>query len=367
MKTVLTIVGTRPEAIKMAPVIRELQNRPTVFRSVVCSTGQHRQMLDQSLGFFSIRPDTDLNLMTHNQTLSGLTSLLFAALDPVIQEVKPDWILAQGDTTTVLVAGLVAYYHRVQFGHVEAGLRTQDKYQPFPEEMNRRVADQTADLLFAPTETARQTLLKEGFSESKIKVTGNTVVDALQAIAQMPFDWENSPLRVLDRHRPWVLITGHRRESFGKPFRQICEAIKEIALRFGPAGTQFLYPVHLNPNVRAPVAEILTDVPNLHLTDPLDYRAFVAAMAGARLILTDSGGVQEEAPSFGVPVLVMRETTERPEGVAAGVSRLVGTQRERIVHEASSLLQDAAQRKAMASGKNPYGDGHAAARIVDLL
>jgi UDP-N-acetylglucosamine 2-epimerase len=351
----------------MAPVIKELRQRRDSFQTSVCSTGQHRQMLDQSLGFFGIKPDFELNLMTHNQTLSGLTSLLFAALDPVIQQVKPDWILAQGDTTTVLVAGLIAYYHHIYFGHVEAGLRTQNKYHPFPEEMNRRLADQTADLLFAPTETARTTLLTEGFPESKVIVTGNTVVDALHAISQTPYDWDGGPLQVLDRNRPWVLITSHRRESFGAPFRNICEAIKELALRFGPDGIQFLYPVHLNPNVRGPVAEILNDIPMLFLTEPLDYRSFVAAMAGARLILTDSGGVQEEAPSFGVPVLVMRETTERPEGVEAGVSRLVGTTRERIVSEASLLLGDATRREEMTCGTNPYGDGRAAQRIVDHL
>jgi UDP-N-acetylglucosamine 2-epimerase len=324
-------------------------------------------MLDQSFGFFGIKPDLDLGLMTHNQTLSGLTALLFSALDPVVQQIEPNWILAQGDTTSVLVAALIAYYHRVPFGHVEAGLRTQDKFQPFPEEMNRRLADQAADLLFAPTETSRKALLGEGFPDSRIKVTGNTAVDALNSIANSPYDWQSGPLHMIDRSRPWVLITAHRRESFGDPFRNLCEAIKELALRFGPQGIQFLYPVHLNPNVRTPVAEILSQVPSLHLIDPLDYRSFVAAMAGAKLILSDSGGVQEEAPGLGVPVLVMRETTERPEGITAGVSRLVGTARARIVAEASALLVDEAKRSAMISGKNPYGDGHAAQRIVDHL
>ncbi len=366
-KTILIIIGTRPEAIKMAPVICELRSRPGRFKTIVCSTGQQRQMLEQALGFFGITPDMELRLMTPNQTLAGLTAALFPALSRVVANTKPDWILAQGDTTTVMVAGIVAYYHQTKFGHVESGLRTGDKFQPFPEELNRRIADQCSDLMFAPTEYSRQNLLQEGFPESRIHVTGNTVVDALTSIVKTPFDWEASPLKVLDRTEPWVLITAHRRESFGEPFRQLCGAIRALALDFEKQGIQFIYPVHLNPNVRAPVLELLSGIPTLHLVEPLDYRTFVAAMAGARLILTDSGGVQEEAPGLGVPVLVMRETTERPEGVAAGVARLIGTGKDAIVRGASALLADPALCKRMVSAKNPFGDGHASARIADLL
>lgn len=367
LKTVLIILGTRPEAIKMAPVIRELKSRPGQFKTIVCSTGQQRQMLEQSLGFFGITPDRDLQLMTPNQTLAGLTAALIPALNAVVESTKPDWILAQGDTTTVLVAGIVAYFQRTKFGHVEAGLRTDDKFQPFPEELNRRIADQCSDLMFAPTARSRRNLLREGFPESRIHVTGNTVVDALNSIVKTPFDWGSSPLKVLDRTKPWVLITAHRRESFGEPFRQLCGAIRALALDFEKQGVQFVYPVHLNPNVRVPVLELLSGIPNLHLIEPLDYRSFVEAMAGARLILTDSGGVQEEAPGLGVPVLVMRETTERPEGVEAGVAKLVGTRKETIVREATALLSDAALRRQMTGAQNPYGDGHASARIADLL
>ena len=364
-KKILIIVGTRPEAIKMAPVIRELRSRPAQFETVVCSTGQHKQMLEQSLGFFGITPDMDLALMTPNQTLAGLTAVLFSALNNAVVETKPDWILAQGDTTSVLVAGVIAYYHKIKFGHVEAGLRTDDKFQPFPEELNRRIADQCSDLMFAPTEYSKRNLMREGFPESRIHVTGNTVVDALNSIKQTAFDWQTSALREIDSKRPWVLITAHRRESFGEPFRQLCTAIRTLAERF--SNYQFVYPVHLNPNVRAPVMEILSGVSNVKLIEPLDYRAFVQAMAGATLILSDSGGVQEEAPGLGVPVLVMRETTERPEGIEAGVSKLVGTDPAHIVNEAARLLGDPEARKKMTGARNPYGDGRAAERIADLL
>jgi UDP-N-acetylglucosamine 2-epimerase (non-hydrolysing) len=366
-KTVLTVMGTRPEGIKMAPVIQELRRRSQEFDTVVCSTGQHREMLDQALAFFGIVPNIDLRLMTHDQTLAGLTSALFASLNRVVESLKPDWILAQGDTTTVLVAGIVAYYHQVKFGHVEAGLRTDDKFRPFPEELNRRVADQCSDLLFAPTEYSKKNLLREGLPEKNIHVTGNTVVDALQSIVNTPFDWDASPLKVLDRGRPYVLITAHRRESFGEPFRQLCTALKSLAADFAAEGVQFLYPVHLNPNVRGPVMEILSGVANLHLIEPLEYRPFVEAMAFSRLILTDSGGVQEEAPALRVPVLVMRETTERPEGVEAGVSKLIGVKAENIIRESTAVLRNEAIRRKMTSPTNPYGDGHAAGRIADLL
>lgn len=367
MLTVLSVVGTRPEAIKMVPVIRELDKYADRVRSLVCVTGQHREMLDQVLDVFDIQPEYDLNLMQSDQTLSGLTANLFAGLDSVVARTNPDWILAQGDTTTVLVAALVAYYHRKPFGHVEAGLRTGDRYNPFPEEMNRRIADNLSELLFAPTSRSRQALLREGYPDERIRVTGNTVIDALLMMAAQPFDWSASPLAGLSPEKRLVLVTAHRRESFGPPFREMCLAIRDLARQFEPENVQFVYPVHLNPHVRQPVAEILSGVPNLTLTEPLDYLSLVHIMKRATLILTDSGGIQEEAPSLGVPVLVMRDTTERPEGVKAGVARLVGTQRHRIVAEATRLLCDATLHAVMATAVNPYGDGKAAARIVSNL
>lgn len=367
MITVLSIIGTRPEAIKMAPVVTELAKHRGRVRSLVCVTGQHRQMLDQVLPLFQIRPDYDLNLMRANQTLSGLTAELFTALDNVVLETRPDWILAQGDTTSVLVAAIVAYYHRVAFGHVEAGLRTGDRYRPFPEEMNRRIADSLAALYFAPTERSRQALLREGAPDDDIVVTGNTVIDALLAVAARPFDWSDTPLGEILGRGQVVLVTAHRRESFGEPFRELCLALRELAVRYGERGLQFVYPVHLNPNVREPVGQILSGVPNVHLIEPLDYSTMVQLMKRAVLILTDSGGIQEEAPSLKVPVLVLRDTTERPEGIDAGVVRLVGTARGSIIAEASRLLDDPAAYAAMVREVSPYGDGRAAQRIVAAL
>jgi UDP-N-acetylglucosamine 2-epimerase len=367
MLTVLSVIGTRPEAIKMAPVVKELARHPDRVRSLVCSTGQHRQMLDQVLGLFRIDPDFDLNLMQDDQTLSRLTAALFSALDGVVEQCKPDWVLAQGDTSTVLVAGLVTYYCRVRFGHVEAGLRTGDLYRPFPEEMNRVVADRLADLLFAPTHRSRQTLLREGHPENRVLVTGNTVIDALQEVASYPYDWSSGPLSFLCPGKRLVLITAHRRESFGEPFREICSAIRELAVAFESDDLHFVYPVHLNPNVQRPVRDILSGLANVSLLEPLDYLSLVHLMKRSTLILTDSGGIQEEAPGLKVPVLVMRDTTERPEGVEAGVVRLVGTSRRRIVGEASRLLRDPEALAAMTKGANPYGDGHAAERIVAAL
>ncbi|MEJ5376951.1 MAG: UDP-N-acetylglucosamine 2-epimerase (non-hydrolyzing) [bacterium] len=351
----------------MAPVIRELAGHQDRVRSVVCVTGQHREMLDQVLGLFDIQPDYDLNIMRPDQALSQLTADIFTRLDPVVKEIRPDWILAQGDTTTVLVAALVAYYHRVPFGHVEAGLRTGDRFRPFPEEVNRRIADSLADLLFAPTERARQALLREGCPEDRILVTGNTVIDALLAVAAQPYDWSNGPLAGIPNDLRLILITAHRRESFGSPLREICLAIRELAMKFSSDGVHFVYPVHLNPNVRRPVLEILSGLPNVSLPEPLDYLSFVHLMKRSALILTDSGGIQEEAPSLGVPVLVMRETTERPEAITSGVARLVGTERRRIMEEATRLLTDADAYAAMTRGMNPYGDGKAAKRIVSAL
>lgn len=367
MITILSVVGTRPEAIKMAPVVKELRKYPDQLRSVLCVTGQHREMLDQVLSLFDIQADYDLDLMQTDQTLSQLTAHLLAGLEPIVEQTRPKWILAQGDTTTVLAASLVAYYHKVPFGHVEAGLRTGDRYKPFPEEVNRRVADSLADLLFAPTEHNRQALLREGYPDERIIVTGNTVIDALWTVIGNPYDWSAGPLASLPLEKRLVLITAHRRESFGSPFREICLAIRELALQFEACGVHFVYPVHLNPNVRQPVGEILSTMSNVSLIKPLDYLSMVHLMKRATLILTDSGGIQEEAPGLGVPVLVMRDTTERSEGVEAGVVKLVGTQRPRIVEEAERLLRDPTAHSAMANGVNPYGDGKAAARIVSVL
>ena len=368
MKTVLSVIGTRPEAIKMAPVIQELQRHADRARSVVCVTGQHRQMLESALTLFEIRPDHDLALMQPDQSLSGLTARLFSALDPVVREVRPDWVLAQGDTTTVFVAAVVAFYNGVPFGHVEAGLRTGDRRRPFPEEINRRLADAVADLYFAPTAGARQALLREGVADDRILVTGNTVIDALLSVAGREFDWSTAgELAKIPRSGRLVLITAHRRESFGEPFRELCLAIRDLATRFAPEGVSFVYPVHLNPNVRKPVSEILAGHDNVHLVEPVDYLTIVQLMKRATLVLTDSGGIQEEAPSLKVPVLVMREKTERPEGIAAGVVKLVGTARDAIVRESTRLLTDPVAHAAMATGANPYGDGHAAERIVAAL
>jgi UDP-N-acetylglucosamine 2-epimerase len=365
MFTVLSILGTRPEAIKMAPIITELRKHPDEVRSVVCSAGQHRQMLDQVLDLFHVVPDVELSVMQADQTLSQLTANLFLALDPVIADVRPDWILAQGDTTTVFVAAMEAHYHRVRFGHVEAGLRTRNKHHPFPEEMNRRIADVLADVYFAPTAVAARALLDEGCPEEDIYITGNTVIDALYAVVDRPYDWQAGPLSGVSPERPIVLITAHRRESFGGPFRELCLAIRELAVEF--SRVQFVYPVHLNPNVREPVRAILSEQPNVALLDPLDYLSLVHLMKQSTVVLTDSGGIQEEAPGLNVPVLVMRDTTERPEGFETGLVRLVGTNRERIVREARDLLRRAAVRAPGHRVASPYGDGRAAQRIVGHL
>lgn len=365
--TILSVIGTRPEAIKMAPVLKALAQHPNEIRSIVCTTAQHRRMLDQVLCLFDIHPDHDLDIMQPDQDLSSLTARLLTSLTPIMQETKPDWVLAQGDTTSVMTAALAAFYHRVPFGHVEAGLRTGDLADPFPEEFNRRVADRTAALLFAPTELNRQTLIREGVAEDKIHVTGNTIVDALVDIAAQSYDWSRGPLSELPRSENFVLITAHRRESFGEPLRQICFAVRDLALRYASRSVHFVYPVHLNPNVRGPVAELLSGIPNLSLIEPLDYLSFVHLMKRCILVLTDSGGIQEEAPSLGVPVLVMRRVTERPEGVEAGVVRLVGTEREQIVCQASRLIESAEARAEMSTARNPFGDGRAAGRIVAAL
>lgn len=367
MITVLSVVGTRPEAIKMAPVVRELERHTGRVRSLVCVTGQHREMLEPVLALFDIRPDFDLAVMEPDQSLASLTAALLTALEPIVRDVKPDWVLAQGDTTTVLVSSLVAYYQDARFGHVEAGLRTGDRRRPFPEEMNRRVADMLADAFFVPTETARKTLLTEAVPAERIVLTGNTVVDALLDVAQRPFDWSNGPLEEIPVDGRIVLVSAHRRESFGAPFRELCRAIRKLAEHYAEEPVHFVYPVHLNPNVRKPVHTILSGLDNVHLLDPLDYLTLVNLMKRATVIVTDSGGMQEEAPSFGVPVLVMRDKTERPEGIEMGIARLVGTKRDRIIEETRRLLDEPEARTAMAPARNPYGDGQAARRIVEFL
>jgi UDP-N-acetylglucosamine 2-epimerase (non-hydrolysing) len=374
MKKILVLFGTRPECIKMAPVVWELRKYPDLFETVVCSTGQHREMLKPLLKAFELeseRPlDFDLDLMEPNQNLSKITSKMLLAIDQVVGDVKPDWILAQGDTTTVLVASIVAYYHRINFGHVEAGLRTYDKFRPFPEEINRRMADAASDAFFAPTEDSRLALLRENIDASKIVVSGNTVIDtlfwALSRVEEMVSGQFRKFWVSLPTTSKKVLVTAHRRESFGGPFEDICLSLRDLAREFPER--RFVYPVHLNPNVQGPVNRILRDLPNVHLIEPLDYFDFVYAMMGSELILTDSGGVQEEAPSLRVPVLVMRDTTERPEGVAAGVVRLIGVRREGIVSAASDVLRNTnGVLDRMRIGASPYGDGQAAKKIVGFL
>ena len=386
---VLSIFGTRPEAVKMAPVVQELARTPGIV-PLICVTAQHRQMLDQVLHLFDLHPDIDLDLMRPNQSLAELTAAIFTHLDPVLADVKPDWILVQGDTTTVMAAALAAFYRGIRVGHVEAGLRSADKWQPFPEEINRRVASVAADLHFAPTEWSRQNLLRENIPADQILVTGNPVIDALQTVASLPPTPEIielftrlglSPLPVgragvgaanpLPTGRAGVgprllLVTAHRRENFGQPLEDICTALESLAQSYGDA-LRIVYPVHLNPNVQEPVYRRLSGIANIHLLPPLDYLPMVHFMQRSTLVLTDSGGLQEEAPGLGVPVLVMRQVTERPEGVAAGTVRLVGTDPQRIVAETRRLLDDPQAHAAMAQAINPYGDGHAAPRIVQAL
>lgn len=351
----------------MAPVVR-LLNQTAGVKSSVCVTAQHRQMLDQVLNLFEIKPDYDLDLMREDQSLPELSAAIFTNLDQVLKDFKPEWVLVQGDTTTVAITALLAYYNRIKVGHVEAGLRTHDKWQPFPEEINRRVAGVTADMHFAPTEWAKRNLLREGVDEKIIAVTGNPVIDALQYVAHQAAPAEVSAL--LNRlgigksGRKLILVTAHRRENFGKPIEDICHALKEIA---GCGDVEIVYPVHLNPNVQKPVNEILKGVEHVTLLPPLDYLPLVHLMKNAKLILTDSGGIQEEAPAFGIPVLVLREVTERPEGVEAGTLKLVGTQTGQIVQTTKRLLEDESAYAGMAKASNPFGDGHASEKIVKAL
>ena len=364
---VMTVIGTRPEAIKMAPVIKSLMDYSEEVESVVCVTAQHREMLDQALEIFEIVPDYDLNLMNPNQTLSLLTANILTELDKVISVEKPDWVLVQGDTTTAMVASLVAYYHRIKLGHVEAGLRTNDKFQPFPEEINRRITDILADAYFAPTDNSRLNLLNEGICSESIVVTGNTVIDALMMISERvagrPLDSHISPSL---ENKLLILVTVHRRESFGKPLEDICQALARIAGTYQDK-IQIVYPVHLNPNVHKTVYEILSGIPNISLIEPVNYEELVNLMSKAYLIMTDSGGIQEEAPSLHKPVLVLRDVTERPEAIAAGAAKLVGTDADRIYSEALRLIEEPKSYYQMSNAINPYGDGKAGQRIVQFL
>lgn len=376
-RRVTCILGTRPEAIKLAPVILALKGRPGI-ECRLCVTGQHREMLDQVMEAFGIVPDEDLNLMRQNQGLAELTAAAVSSLDKFMEREKPDLVLVQGDTTTVFAAALVAFYHHVPVGHVEAGLRTGTMQAPWPEEANRVLTTRMADLHFAPTETNRRNLLKEGIPAEKIFVTGNTVIDALflslERIKKKHREVSYLPPGLVEQwgDRSLVLITGHRRENFGEGFESICRAIARLAREF--PDVHFVYPVHLNPNVRGPVLRILGGdgkgserQRNVHLLDPLPYLSFVALMDRSTLILTDSGGVQEEAPSLGKPVLVMRDVTERPEAVESGTVKLVGTDEEVIVGETALLLTDPEAYQKMSRKHNPYGDGKAARRIVDIV
>lgn len=366
MPHLVVTVGTRPEAIKMAPVIQALRAATDRFSVSVLSTGQHREMLEQALAPFGIRPDIDLGLMTPGQTLAGLTQRALAGLDAALADLHPDLLLAQGDTTTVFAASLVAFYRGIPFGHVEAGLRSHDMANPFPEEANRRLTSVLTRLHFAPTPLARQELLREGQDPAAIVVTGNTVVDALLGLTASLGPERCPLLRQLapDGGRA-VLVTSHRRENWGEALASICAAIAELAASF--PDVHFIFPVHRNPRVQETAHAVLDGHVNIHLVEPLEYPTFVLLMRDATLILTDSGGVQEEAPTFHTPVLVLRRVTERPEASRLGLSRLVGTDRRTIVEEASRLLSDEAARQAMRQGANPYGDGRAAARIVTAL
>lgn len=392
MKRILTVFGTRPEAIKMAPVVKELRKHPDQFDTIVCVTAQHREMLDQVLEVFDIRPDFDLNIMRRGQDLHDITADVLLGMRQVLEEAKPDLVLVHGDTTTTMAGTLAAFYARIPIGHVEAGLRTGDKYAPFPEEINRKVTGAVADLHFAPTEQARRNLLNDGVATDTIHVTGNTVIDALflalekirvgnlereivcgltdrypslRKVLSHRGTTQNSKFKIQNSDNPrLILVTGHRRENFGEGFERICKALKLLAAQ---ENVRIIYPVHLNPGVREPVLRLLGDCPNIHLIEPLGYLPFIYLMSRSYLILTDSGGIQEEAPSLGKPVLVMRETTERPEAVEAGTVRLVGTDMDNIVLTVAELLNDRKAYDAMSHAHNPYGDGNAAKLITNKL
>ena len=375
IKKVMLVFGTRPEAIKIAPLVRRLKSQPSFFDVTVCTTAQHREMLDQVLRVFDIRPDIDLDLMRPGQGLSDTTANILQGMQTVLANDKPDCLLVHGDTTTTLATAMAGFYADVQVGHVEAGLRTHNMQAPYPEEFNRQVTSKIATWHFAPTEQSRQNLISEGVPDQSIIVTGNTVIDAMrwtlariqsdpcradrldkQINKLLPFDWKNNR---------FAIITGHRRESFGVGIRQICEALLELAHQF--CNFQFVYPLHMNPNIREPVGNVLKNVPNIHLIEPLDYEPFIYLLQHSHLVLTDSGGIQEEAPSLGKPVLVMRDVTERPEAISAGTVELVGTNKENIVNGVSKLIKDEVHYKKMTRSHNPYGDGNACDRIAQTL
>ena len=375
---IMLVFGTRPEAIKMAPLVKELQKHSQEIKTIVCVTGQHREMLDQVLQIFEIHPNYDLNIMKQGQDLYDITSRVLLGMRDILKDAKPDVVLVHGDTTTSTAAALAAFYQQIPVGHVEAGLRTHDIYSPWPEEMNRLITSRIATYNFSPTPLSRQNLLDEGVKENSIAITGNTVIDALYWVVdkikndrvlnkELEGILINSGYDVkrLNGGKKLVLITGHRRENFGEGFLHICKAIKEIAAEH--PDIDIVYPVHLNPNVQKPVYELLSDLSNVYLIDPLDYLPFIYAMQHSLLLLTDSGGVQEEAPSLGKPVLVMRDTTERPEAVAAGTVKLVGTDYNAIVSNVNTLLRDKALYQKMSETHNPYGDGHACERIIAAL
>lgn len=399
MKKVMLVFGTRPEAIKMAPLVKEFQKRPTTFKTIVCVTGQHRQMLDQVLQLFEITPDYDLNIMKQGQDLYDVTARVLTGMRDVLKETQPDVVLVHGDTTTSTAAALAAFYQQIPVGHVEAGLRTHNIYSPWPEEMNRQITSRIATYNFAPTPLSKANLLREAVNEESITVTGNTVIDALHwVVDKIKKDKTlNDELRDmlshagydvtrLDNSRKLVLITGHRRENFGEGFIHMCTAIKDLTKKY--PDVDFVYPMHLNPNVRKPIAEVFGeyvvnkkavslskeecpdnegDTGNMFFIEPLEYLSFVYLMGKSDIVLTDSGGIQEEAPGLGKPVLVMRDTTERPEALEAGTVKLVGTDHDKIVDEVSSLLDDRAHYDAMSKAVNPYGDGLACGRIVEKL
>lgn len=378
----MLVFGTRPEAIKMAPLVKEFQKHPDTFQTIVCVTGQHREMLDQVLNIFDIRPDFDLNIMKQGQDLYDVTARVLTGMRDVLREAQPDIVLVHGDTTTSTAAALAAFYQQIPVGHVEAGLRTHNILSPWPEEMNRQITGRIASYHFAPTELSRQNLLQENVDDTNITVTGNTVIDALYwVVDRIKNDRSlDAELEEVLRHagydvnrladgRPLVLITGHRRENFGDGFINMCTAIKQLTERY--PNVDFVYPMHLNPNVRRPIHEVfgddLSNLGNMHFIEPLEYLSFVYLMEKSTIVLTDSGGIQEEAPGLGKPVLVMRDTTERPEALEAGTVKLVGTDREKIFNEVSTLLDDAAAYARMSQAVNPYGDGLACSRIVERL
>jgi UDP-N-acetylglucosamine 2-epimerase (non-hydrolysing) len=372
---VLVVFGTRPEAIKMAPLCHALQSNRDFFEITICVTAQHREMLDQVLGLFDIKPDIDLNIMKHGQDLTDMTSSILIGMRDVFSSFIPDLVLVHGDTTTTLATSVAAFYAKIPVAHIEAGLRTKDMHAPFPEEFNRQVASKVSKMHFAPTKLSQSNLINEGYLEEDIFVTGNTVIDALFWVLnridndanrasriirllsdKLPFDW---------RYSRYVLITGHRRENFGEGFVNICEALVELAKKF--PSVHFVYPVHLNPNVKDPVNSLLSEIANIHLLRPLDYEPFVYLLNHCFLVLTDSGGIQEEAPSLGKPVIVMRDVTERPEAVDAGTVKLVGTNKSKIINETSLILEDKVSYFSMVRANNPYGDGNASDRIIKVI